>query len=59
MNIGTAVRAKASIPSKRLSPINDSGKASDMISIKIAAEPMETQTGTAKAQSTTNMITGR
>ena len=59
INNGTAVRAKASIPSNRLSPINESGRASDMTSIRIAAEPMETQTGTAKAHSTTNMITGR
>ena len=58
MNSGTAVRAKASIPVNRLSPMALSGRSPDMTSMVMAAAPIAAQTGTASAMRTTNMITG-
>ena len=58
MKSGTAVSAKASIPSKRLSPTSDSGSAPDISSMMIAADPIAAQTGTASATSTTKRMTG-
>ena len=59
INNGTAVRAKASMPSKRLSPTSARGRSPDISSIAMAATPIAAQTGTAVAHRATNKITGR
>ena len=46
MNSGTAVSAKWSMPSNRLSPSSESGSTSETSSIATAADPIAAQTGT-------------
>ena len=58
MNSGTAVSAKWSMPSNRLSPSSDSGSTSDTASIVTAAAPMAAQIGTPSAISATKNSTG-
>ena len=47
------------MPSNRLSPTSAKGRSPDIISMAMAATPIDAQTGTANAHRTTKMITGR
>jgi len=58
MNSGTAVSAKWSIPSNRLSPSSESGNTPETISIVTAPAPITAQTGTPSAIRMTNGMTG-
>ena len=58
MNRGTAVSAKASMPSNSDSPSSDSGSTSVSSSMAMAAAPMEAQTGTPSTHSAMKRSTG-
>ena len=58
MKSGTAVKAKASMPSNRDSPSSERGRTPERISMATAADPMAAQTGTPRAQKAMNIRTG-
>ncbi len=58
MNSGTAVSAKASMPSNRDSPSSDRGSTSVHRSMAMAAAPMDAQTGTPRRQNSAKTRTG-